>query len=521
MALLLGEVVRRHAVHRPGKTAYVIGPQRVTYRQLNAMANRLAHTLRGLGVGRGDRVATLAQNRVEYPTIYFALAKLGAIHVPVNFRYRAGEIRYALAQSETSVLLHAGEYTDVIDGLRAALPALRHVIPLDGAGPDGAAALLARASDAEPAAEPGLDERDPHVLLYTSGTTGDPKGALLSHRTYVLQASQTQANTGLTESDVGLCMFPMFHMGGWAMPLGYWVSGGTVVLMERADPGDILRTAARERVTYLYLIPTLYQSVLALPEFERTDLGALRALGSGTAAMTAAQVEAIIERFRTPNLFIMYGQTEAGPVASLRPPDVRRKPTSVGRPALHVDVRIVDAGGHEVTPGAVGEIVCRSEYTMLGYWRMPEATAGTLRDGWLHTGDLAAFDDEGFLHIAGRAKEMIKCGGENIFPVEVERCLLEHPGIAEAAVFGVPDTHWGEVTVAAVVSRPGETLDAAGVVEHVRARLASYKKPRHVYFVDALPRTASTRQVQKALLRELWLQARSQADGPSPTRRPG
>ena len=506
MALLLGEIIRRHARYRPERTAYVIGAERVTYRRFNAMANRLAHALAALGVGHGDRVATLALNRVEYPAIYFAVAKLGAIHVPINFRYKADEIRYTLAQSESSVLFHAGEFADVVAGIRDDLPALRHVIPLDGAGPGTAADLMTRAADTEPGV--AVDERDPHVMLYTSGTTGDPKGALLSHRTYVLQAAQTQSTTGLGEHDVGLCMFPMFHMGGWAMPLGYWASGSTVVLMEKAEPAEILRTIPREGVTYLYLIPTLYNAVLDLPEFDRTDLSSLRALGSGTQVMTETQVRTIVDRFRNPRLFVQYGQTEAGPVASLRPPDSLRKPTSVGRPVLNVDVRTVDADGGDVGPGETGEIVCRSEFTMLGYWRMPEATEHALRNGWLHTGDLGTFDDEGFLHIAGRVKEMIKCGGENIFPAEVERCLLEHPGVAEAAVFGVPDAHWGEITVAAVVRRPGAALTDADVVEHVRARLAGYKKPRAVQFLDALPRTASTRQVQKTLLREQWIVGR-------------
>ena len=498
MALLLGEIVRRQARHRPERTAYVIGAERVTYRRLDATANRLAHALRALGVRRGDRVATLSENRVEYPPIYFAVAKLGAIHVPVNFRYRAGEVRYVLAQSEASVLLVGDKLAGVVEEVRGALPALRHVISLDRDLPE----LLARASDGEPEPDPSLSEHDPHVMLYTSGTTGDPKGALLSHRTYALQAMQTQTTTGLGEDDVGLGMFPMFHMGGWAMPLGYWTNGGTVVLMEKAEPAEILRAVARERVTYLYLIPTLYNAVLALPEFARTDLSSLRALGSGTQVMTEAQVRAIVEAFRNPNLFVMYGQTEAGPVANLRPRDVLRKPTSVGRPALNVDVRLVDADDRDVGPGATGEIVCRSEFTMLGYWRQPEATAEALRGGWLHTGDLGAFDDEGFLHIAGRVKEMIKCGGENVFPAEVERCLLDHPAIAEAAVLGVPDPDWGEIVAAAVVCSPGAALSEDDVVAHVRAHLAGYKKPRVVRFFDALPRTASTRQVQKALLRE-------------------
>jgi acyl-CoA synthetase (AMP-forming)/AMP-acid ligase II len=507
MALLLGEVLRRQARYRGERTAYVVGSHRVTYGRFNAMANRLANGLRALGIRRGDRVATLAPNRLEYPAVYFAVAKLGAIHVPVNFRYRAGEVRYTLTQSEASVLLYATEFAELVDGLRRDLPAVRHFLSFDDHR--GVADLMAQASDAEPEPEPELRERDPHVMLYTSGTTGDPKGALLSHRTYILQAAQTQAATGLGEDDVGLCMFPMFHMGGWALPLGYWVNGGCVVILEKAEPAEILRTVERERVTYLYLIPTLYNGVLALPEFEGTDVSSLRALGSGTSVMTEAQVRTIVERFRNPRLFVMYGQTEAGPVATLRPRDVLRKATSVGRPALNVDVRIVDAEDRDVPPGETGEIVCRSEYNMLGYWRMPEATAHTLRGGWVHTGDLATFDEEGFLHIAGRVKEMIKCGGENIFPAEVERCLLEHPAIAEAAVFGVPDPHWGEIAVAAVVRHAGAALDEASVVEHVRARLAGYKKPRAVCFLETLPRTASTRQVQKTLLRERWLQRES------------
>ncbi|HZP43144.1 MAG TPA: long-chain-fatty-acid--CoA ligase [Candidatus Binatia bacterium] len=504
MALLLGEILRRHARHRGERTAYVLGGARVSYRRFDAMTNRLAHALRALGVRHGDRIATLARNRVEYPWLYFAAAKLGAIHVPLNFRHRAAEVRWALAQSEASVVFHAAEFADVAAGLRPDLPALRHAVSLDGDRPGSLADLLARASDAEPPGEPRLDERDPHVMLYTSGTTGEPKGALLSHRAYVLQAAQTQATIGLGEDDVGLCMFPMFHMGGWAMPLGYWASGGTVVLMERADPEEILRTVARERVTYLYLIPTLWDAVLGLPTLARTDRSSLRTLGAGTSAMTAAQIRAIVDGFGNPNLFVVYGQSEAGPIATLRPADVLRKPTSVGRPVPTVEVRVVDAADRDVAVGETGEVVCRSEFVMLGYWRMPEETARTLAGGWCRTGDLATFDDEGFLHIAGRVTDMIKCGGENIYPVEVERCLLEHPAIAEAAVFGVPDAHWGEIAVAAVVRRTGAALDEAQVIEHVRARLAGYKKPRAVRFVDALPRTASTRQVQKAILREQW-----------------
>jgi len=504
--LLLGDVVRRQARHRGQKLAYVIGEHRITYAALNARVNRLANALRGLGVRHGDRVATLAPNRVEYPAVYFALAKLGAVHVPINFRYQAGEVRYALEQSESSVVLVDGGWRAMVEDVRPQLPALRHVVSLDD--PDGAPALMAAASDAEPAPEPLLDEHDTHVMLYTSGTTGDPKGALLSHRSYVLQARQTQGTVGLGEDAIGLCMFPMFHMGGWAMPLGYWANGGTVVILEKAEPDPILRAVQSERVTYLYLLPLLYDAVMASPAFGRTDLSSLHALGAGTQAMSAEQVETIVERFGNPNLYVMYGQTEAGPVCALRPPDTRQKPTSVGRPVLNVDVEVRGADGRPVPTGEVGEIVSRSDFGLRGYWRMPEATAATIVDGWVHTGDLARIDDEGIVFIAGRVKELIKCGGENIFPIEVERCLLEHPAIVEAAVFGVPDPGWGELPIAAVVVRADARLGEYDVIAHVRARLAGYKKPRAVWFRNALPRTASTRQIQKTVLRDEWLATR-------------
>jgi acyl-CoA synthetase (AMP-forming)/AMP-acid ligase II len=300
-------------------------------------------------------------------------------------------------------------------------------------------------------------------------------------------------------------MFPMFHMGGWSLPLGFWHTGATIVIMPKAEPRAILEAIARERVTYLYAVPTVYASLLAVPDFAAYDTSSLRLLGGGTAAMTAAQVHAIRDGFRCREMVILYGSTEAGPVSVLRPADVARKPETVGRPYLDVDVRLVDEDGRDVPRGAVGEIVARSEFTMRGYWRNPEETARTKRDGWVHTGDLGAFDDEGFLSVVGRRKEVIRSAGESIFPAEIERVLLDHPDVREAGVVGVPDETWGEAVVAAVVLRDGATLDADAVIAHVRAHLAGFKKPKHVCFLDELPRTAASRQVHKALLREMVL----------------
>jgi acyl-CoA synthetase (AMP-forming)/AMP-acid ligase II len=498
--LLLGDILRRHARVRPNKTAYVTGEARVTYGDFHRRSNQLARALRGLGVGHGDRVAILANNVPEYPLVYFAVVKLGAIAVPLNARFKAEELAVLLEHSGAAVLFVSRELAPLLAPLRdTALAQIRHVVDIDSEL--GERAALESDDDVDAA----IDEHDPHVMLYTSGTTGVPKGALLSHRSYCLQGFISHVTTGLGEDDIGLCMFPMFHMGGWAMPLGFWNSGSTVVIMPKAEPRAMLDTIGRERVTYFYAVPTVFNALLALPDFDRFDLGSLRAIASGTAAMTREQVFAIIERFRCPQMFIIYGSTEAGPVAVLRPADVQRRPESVGRPFVTVEVRLLDAEGREVPADTVGEIAVRSEYTMRGYWRMPDETAAAITDGWVRTGDLGVFDDEGFLSIVGRLKEVIRSAGENIFPAEVERVLLQHPDIADAAAVGVPDPHWGEALAVAVVVRPGAALSAGDVIDHVSAHLATFKKPRRVLFLAELPRTAASRQVQKPLLREMIL----------------
>lgn len=521
--LLLGDIVRRHALYRGRRLAYVVDhadgrTERVTYAELNDGTNRLASVLQAHGVRRGDRVAILAHNCVEYPWTYFACCKLGAIVVPVNTRHKRDEIRYAIDFAEARLALVGPEFLDDVLALRAdgALPHLRDVLLLDAgqsadataraAGVTALDPLLAAGDPREPDAADPPDERDAHVMLFTSGTTGAAKGALLSQRSYFLQAGLTQTMNGLTDDDVGLSMFPMFHMGGWATPLGYWSIGGCVVIMRRAEPRAMLAAVERERVAYLYAVPTVYNAMLALPDFGTFDLSSLRLLGGGTAYMPREQIERITRSFGVDAMVVMYGQTEAGPVSCLRARDLWRKPGSVGQPVNDVDVRVVDAHGHDVAPETPGEIVVRSDFSMLGYWRMPEATAAAFVGGWLRTGDLALWDAEGFLHIVGRSKEMIKTGGENVFPAEIEQTLLTHPDVSECAVVGVPDTDWGESVLAVVVTRAGASLSEGAVVEHVRARLAGYKKPRHVRFVAELPRTASTRQVQKALLADRFAQ---------------
>jgi acyl-CoA synthetase (AMP-forming)/AMP-acid ligase II len=507
--LLLGDIVRRHAAVRAHKTAYVIGADRVTYGAFHARSNQLARALARLGVRHGDRVAVLAANRAAYPIIYFAVIKLGAIVVPINARFTDAEVAAVVGHCEAETFIVAAEFAPLLAGLQArgALPLLRRIIAIDAQSAIPAALPLDALADAEPADDvsAAIDEHDPHVMLYTSGTTGSAKGTLLSHRTYFLQATTSHLQLGFSEDDIGLSMFPMFHMGGWALPLGFWHSGATVVILPKADPRLILGTIARERVTYFYAVPTVFASLLALPDFDAFDLRSLRLLGGGTAPMTAEQVRRIMQRFGCDHMVILYGSTEAGPVSVLRPCDVLRRPESVGRPYIDVDVRLVGEDGQDVAAGAVGEIAVRSEFTMQAYWRNPEESDRTKRNGWVHTGDLGVFDDEGFLSIVGRRKEVIRSGGESIFPVEIERVLVQHAQIREASVLGIPDPHWGEAVVAAIVLRDGATLSSDDVVAYLRQHLAGFKKPRHVCFLTDLPRTAASQQVHKPMLREIVL----------------
>lgn len=478
---------------------------RYTYRQLNARANRLAYVLREtFGLRKGERVAILARNRVEYLDALFASGKIGAILVPLNWRLIVPELQYMLQDSGARLLIAGPEYAATAADLCAAT-AIENVVLLGASSEPRAATfpryddLTAAAPDAPVTAE--VDLQDPHLILYTSGTTGRPKGAILSHRVLVWNSVNTNVGWDLHADDVSVIHTPFFHTGGInVLTLPLFHVGGTMVLMSDWDPQRCLDLIAQERVTVFFAVPTMFQMMLDAPNFADTDFSSVRFFISGGSPCPVPLIHAYQARnipFRQG-----YGLTEVSVNCfTLNPEDAIRKAGSVGRPNFHLDARIVDDDGVDVPVGTVGELWLRGPTVCSGYWNNPQATAAAISDGWFHTGDMVYIDDEGYYFIVDRKKDMFISGGENIYPAEIEHIIFEHPAVLECAVIGVPDDHWGEVGQALVVVRPDCRLSETELLDHCRARLARYKVPKSVVFVDMLPRTPSGK-VFKPELRE-------------------
>ncbi|HEY9855703.1 MAG TPA: long-chain fatty acid--CoA ligase [Stenomitos sp.] len=500
--MYFGDWLSRWATYAPQKVAVidVAANKRLTYHEFNRRTDRLASALRHrFGIQKGDRVAVLAHNSSEQLELLFAVGKLGAIMVPLNWRLAAPEIRYILGNCEPKALFFGPEFDATV---RTLLPELgvEYVVPLEaGSMLTAYEDLIALGGDEVPTPA-DIDLDDPWLILYTSGTTGQPKGAILTHGTITWNAINTQVGWDLRHDDITLTHTPFFHTGGLNVlttPLIH--RGGTVVLMRQFDAAESLRQIEQERCTVVFAVPTMFQMMLETNEFESSDLSSIRFFITGGAPCPIPLIEAYARRgvvFKQG-----YGLTEAGPNCfTLDAQDAVRKAGMVGFPNMHLDVRVVDEDGKDVPSGEVGELLIRGPHVFKGYWRNPQATAAALQDGWLHTGDLVRRDEEGYYAIVDRKKDMFISGGENIYPAELEKVLHSHPSIQEAAVIGIPDSKWGEVGRAVVVAREG-ALTEAEVLDFLRERVARYKVPKSVAFVDALPRNP-TGKIQKAVLRD-------------------
>ena len=503
----LGDIVRDNAHKLPDATAIVHAGRRITFGEQLSRARRLASALHRAGVRRQDRVAVLSKNSVPYLEIYAAAELAGFVVGTVNFRLTGPEIAYILADCAPIALFFEAEYAETIATLRATLPSIETYVTIGGRDD--------RASEYEAFLESGSDEGAPvracmddvMHLIYTSGTTGRPKGVMRTHRAEMRIAEFMTTEVGVLREDVVQIMMPLFHVGARWLQIGSHLRGARIVLHREFDPLEILETMERERVTVVHMAPTIVARVLDHPRIDDFDLSSLRTIYYSAAPMPAPLLRRGLAKLG--NVFLqLYGMTEGFGTTlhkGQHQPDgsalEMKRLGSVGQAPIGVGLRIMTDDGVEQPTGTPGEVELNTDSRMTGYWNNSIATAAALRDGWYKTGDVGYVDEQGFLFLVDRKKDMIISGGENIYCREVEEAIASHEDVADVAVIGVPDTAWGESVRAIVVTREGGSLTAPQVVEHCRTMIASYKKPRSVIFVEALPRL-TTGKVNKVALRE-------------------
>lgn len=515
------DFLKRALVAHSNKEAIVCGNTRLTYGQFGERVNRWANAMRALGVERGDRVAILSQNCHRVLEAFFGTPLLGSILMPLNFRLVPDDFEYILNHGGAKVVIVEEGLTDLIDEIRSKLETVRHFIV---ARDESEAAtsewgdyetLLAGALPEQPP-RVDIDEEETSALLYTSGTTGRPKGVMLTHRNLYVNAVNSICEFGIHERDVYLHTLAQFHCNGWGVGYAVTGMGGTHVIIKKFEPAAFFDLVARERVTFACMPPTMINMALNHSMEAETIERLPRDVRVGTAgsAPPLATIQGAQEKFGW-RVIQIYGLTETAPfltVSKIKPHMDRwpvdqqaRVQAKTGYPMIGVDIRVVDDEGRDVAPdsGEVGEVITRANVVMKGYWRQPEATDAVIVDGWFHTGDMAMIDSEGYIEVCDRKKDLIISGGENISSIEVEGLLYKHPAVLEAAVVAAPDERWGEVPYAIVVLKAGAEASESELVDFCREHLAHYKCPKRVDFLPALPRTA-TGKIQKNLLRERY-----------------
>ena len=506
--MLFSDLLRRNATRFPHRDALVMtdGSGRRTYAQLYERSCRLANALSGLA-DRGDRVALLSENNLEYVEAYYGVPAAGMTLAMLNYRLHPQEWVWILNDAGAKVLIVEAKYLEAIAAVRRDLTSVEHLIVIGEEAPGGTTyeELLGAASAEETPRDISDDETA--WLLYTSGTTGRPKGAQLTHRNLMTALIQSAIAYEPKLDTVFLNAMPLCHVAGYLTPL-HQFHGGTVLMMSGWDPEEWLRLVETHRVTSGGFAPTMMQMLLAHPKINDYDLSSLEWMGYGASKIPVDVLRRTIERFG-PVVYAGMGMTELGGNLLTLDKETHIRAANgeeylldaVGKPMSLVDVRVVDPEGNDCPVGQVGEIVVQGDQVMKGYFGNPEATAQAFRGGWFHTGDLARQDDEGFLYIVDRTKDMIITGGENVYSSEVENAIYEHPGVLQAAVIGLPDERWGELVTAVIVRKPGAEVTEDEIVAQCRSRLASFKRPRKVVFIDALPQTVSGK-IRKNILRD-------------------
>lgn len=484
-------VLRRSAAKFPDRLAVTFEGRSHTYRELDTAVTRAARRLRAMGLEKGDRVAAYGVNSDAYVVAFLACARAGLVHVPINYALVGEELQYLLEQSGSRVVLVDPALTATLDSVRTNL-SIEHVVSLpDVLGTDG------DSSDLDSAAE----STDLAQLLYTSGTTSKPKGAMMSHGALVAEYVSCVIALGFTQDDDPLLVMPMYHSAGMhVFMLPYLSVGATVRLMRRPDVPEILRRIEEERIKSLFLAPTVWVPLANHPDLETRDLSSLKKAQYGSSIMPVTVLTRLRERYPDIEFYNCFGQSEIGPLATvLQPAEHEARPASCGRAVFFVETRVVDADGNDVPDGEPGEILYRSPQLCDGYWDKPEATADAFSDGWFHSGDLVTRDAEGFITVVDRIKDVINTGGILVASREVEDAIYTHSAVAEVAVIGTPDDRWIEAVTAVVVLKDGQELSAEALIDHVKGRIAPFKVPKTVTFVDELPRNQSGKLLKREL----------------------
>ena len=505
-------IVRDNCAKQPNAISLVLGEKTLTWAQLNSRAAQVAQGLRRAGVKSQDRVAFLDKNGIEHFEVFYGCAMLNAVSVDVNWRLAAPEVAFIVNDSEAEVFIVGQEFVPVLDAIISDLTKVKTVIVIGGHPSHND---YERWVSAQSAVDPKVASKPSDIAfqLYSSGTTGRPKGVMLTNDNFFALLPAARDVWGMSEKTVNLVAMPLFHIGGGGWATAGQFAGARSIIMRDIDPAAMLTLIEKQRITHAFAVPALLQFALMMPNIGTTDFSSLELIAYGASPISEAVLEGAIKAFKCPFMQV-YGLTETtGVVTVLGPEDHdlssanKGRLRSCGKPFTGIELRIVDSDtAKDVPVGEVGEIWIRSRQVMKGYWNMPEETAKSIVKGrWFRSGDAGYFDNDGYVYIFDRVKDMIVSGGENVYPAEVENALMAHPAIADVAVIGVPDEKWGEVPMALVVRKPETTVTEQEIISFARERLAGFKTPKSVAWIDALPRNPSGKILKKVLREPYWV----------------
>ena len=510
--MYLTQSLRRAIQQSPNATASIYNGRKRSFTQLGDRVARFAGALRTLGVQPGDRVGILSLNSDWYLEYYMASYWAGAAVNPINIRWSAAEIAYSLDDCETRILLVDDTFAPLIPEIKKLSSALKTLIHLgDGAAPQGMLSYEALVAEAAPVEDAMRSGNDLAGVFYTGGTTGSPKGVMLSHGNLYTNSILGVAEGTVRRGSIGLHAAPMFHLADGAFMNGLFAAGCCHVMLPRFDPIGVLQAIAAHGVTDMLLVPTMIQMLVDHPDIHQYDLSSLQQMLYGASPISEGLLDRAMKAIPHAGFIQAYGMTELSPVATILKPEMHREKgrtkgwhRSAGRATVCTEVRIVDPEGNELPRGEVGEVVVRGPGVMLGYWNKPAETAAAIRNGWMHTGDGGRMDEDGYVFVVDRIKDMIVTGGENVYSIEVESVIATHPAVAACAVIGTPHEQWGEQVHVFIVRKPGQALEAEELIDFCKARIASYKCPREVSFVEAMPLSGAGKILKTTLRAPFW-----------------